>query len=204
MQTEYSCRKCGEIVTCRGFANWADRLCVYCYIHRANLARRTEDYAKRRDYKNVVAVHNRDDSNRDNTSGLEVSMKIEKVRQARDLLNEVLEEEPDNFPIPEEQLVWKHGNVWKPDAESDGNLVAVLRDDWPLPDKVQVLLRDGVTWADMRYTGSDHNGNRHHYRGNHPGGIHYAGKRKGGGCRVWYGSEFGHIALTGPPGGRYD
>ncbi len=109
---------------------------------------------------------------------------------------------PD-YPIPDDQLEFENGNVWKPKSESDGNLVVILRNDWALPDMVKVQLKNGM-WLGMRYTGSDHNGNRHHYRGGYPGGANYAGARQGGGVRIYYKNEFKVIPLPGPPRGRYE
>lgn len=129
----------------------------------------------------------------------------EKLQQAVLLIEEAmlnLEPPSASYPIPADQLVWKNNNLWKPVAESDGKLVVLLRSDWPVPDRVEVLRKGGV-WEIMRYAGSDANENRHHYRGRDPG-SEYAPRKQGGGCRVYYKEEFGLIPLPGPGRGRYE
>lgn len=126
------------------------------------------------------------------------------ISDAQILLNyalDQLEESSTEFPIPESQLVWANGNLWKPSSESDGRLVVLLRADWPLPDMVKALREDDV-WETLEYTGSDHNGNRHHYRGDFPG-ADYRGRRKGGGVRVFYNGDYGYIPLPGPAKNRH-
>jgi len=129
----------------------------------------------------------------------------EKLEQATALISEVmanLEQPGVEYPIPADQLVWKNGNLWKPESESDGRLVVLLRSDWPVPDRVEVLRKTGA-WEIMRYAGSDSNENRHHYRGR-DAGTEYAPRKQGGGCRVYYKEEFGLIPLPGPGRGRYE
>lgn len=131
----------------------------------------------------------------------------EKLARAQELIAEVQQnlepptEPPTDFPIPADQLVWKNGNVWKGMSESDGKAVAVLRNDWPVPDKVEGLLNDG-SWDEFIYTGSDANGNRHHFRGS-VHGRGYRGKRKEGRVRVWIGQSYGEIFFPGPPRGEF-
>lgn len=134
-----------------------------------------------------------------------------KLIKAMDLIGEVVDalpgESPD-LPVPIDQLVWGNGNLWKPESDSDRKAVILLRDDWPKPSAVAVLRDDGV-WEEFRYTGSDVNGNRHHFRGSEPG-KGYKGPNNGGGVNVFWEvgpSEddvvSGFIDFPGPPKNRH-
>lgn len=136
-------------------------------------------------------------------------MNTQKIEALLDEIEFIIEDIRDElnggsapFPIPDDQLVWKNGNLWKPTSESDNRLVVLLRADWPRPDYVQALT-DNDKWETLEYTGSDHNGNRHHYRGNLPG-VGYRGRRKGGGVRVFYGEDYGYIPIPGPAKERHE
>lgn len=128
----------------------------------------------------------------------------EKLEEAKRLITEVQQSlvTPPAYPIAPDQLVWENGNLWKPESESDGKLVVLLRADWPLPTKVLAKRKDG-SYEELRYEGSDHNGNRHHYRGDLPGSG-YAGKKKDGEVRILYGSMYDSIKIPGPPKNRYE
>jgi hypothetical protein len=120
-----------------------------------------------------------------------------------DILDEVLAELPpeDPYPIPLTQMEWKNGNLWKPESESNGRVVMLLRADWPVPDKVTVLADDD-NWEEFQYAGSEDNGHRHHFRGTHTG-AGYRGKKQGGGARVYYEGGYALIPFPGPPKHRY-
>lgn len=125
-----------------------------------------------------------------------------KIAQARDLLNEVLNEDidppSDNLP-PEDQWVWGNGNLWKPISDH-GKLVVLLREDWS-PTEVWAVKSDG-SWENLNGTGRA-NGNRTHWRGTEPGGRGYANGNRGGGIRVWFRDEFLFIPLPGRSKERY-
>lgn len=127
-------------------------------------------------------------------------------RKLRDLsldLQDIIDDlssDAGEFPIPEEQLVFKNGNLWKPHSDSDGSLVILLREDWPEPDKVVVPLKNGLNDV-LRYTGRS-NGNRHTYRGIEPG-EKYLGHKGGGGAYVYYGEEARLIPIPGAPKERH-
>lgn len=129
----------------------------------------------------------------------------EKLNQALDLIEQVrdsLVDDPgDDFPIPESQLRFKGGNLWKPSSDSDGNAVLLLRADWPDPDYVEVLSDDG-RWVVLDYTGRS-NPDRWTYRADRPG-KDFAGKRKGGGVRIYYEDAYGFIPFPGPPRNRWE
>lgn len=119
-----------------------------------------------------------------------------KIIQARNLLNEVLNDEvepPSTDLPPENEWQWKNGNKWKAKGDHTGNLVVILREDWN-PSGVWAMRADG-TWEALDYTGRA-NGNRTHWRGTHPGARYLNGAR-GGGVRVWFGDEFLFIPLPG-------
>lgn len=122
---------------------------------------------------------------------------IKAINDAQTLLNYALEQlkgEPINFPIPEEQLKWENGNLWKPKADpvsrTPGKLVVVFRSDWPEPTSVQALTNEGV-WETLTSSGQLEDG-RWAFRGTREG-KGYLGKRKGGGVRVFYGEDYGFI-----------
>lgn len=129
----------------------------------------------------------------------------EKLNQAIELIEQVrdsLDEEPgDGFPIPESELRFKNGNLWKASSDSDGNAVLLLRADWPKPESVFVL-SDEAVWVPLVYTGQS-NPDRWTYRADRPG-KDFAGKRKGGGIRIYYGGDYGFIPFPGPPRNRWE
>lgn len=127
-----------------------------------------------------------------------------KLEEAKRLITEVQEalgEPTSPIPVPEDQLVWKNGNLWKPEGDHSNNLVILLRADWPKPDKV-LALDDSDSWELLTYTGQS-NPDRYTYRGSKPG-KDYRGRRAGGGVRVYWGGNYGFIPLTGPARERWD
>jgi hypothetical protein len=136
-----------------------------------------------------------------------VMSNVEKLREARALITEViqdLEEDPIPPPddIPAHELVFKNGNLWKPQGDHTGKLVVLLRADWPQPAYVDVRARDGA-WERMMFTGRS-NGDRHTYRGNFPGGPHYAGKNRQGGVRMLLNDRQYMIPIPGRPKNRHE
>lgn len=132
---------------------------------------------------------------------------IMELKEARALIDNVIKElegdlEPPSPNIPESELVWEGGNVWKPISESDGNAVVILRSEWPVPSRVSCLADNGV-WETFRYTGIA-NGDRYHFRGSRTG-AGYKGRRAGGGVRVYFGSgdDYVFIPFPGPPRNRW-
>lgn len=117
------------------------------------------------------------------------------IDEALDLLDE------KEFPIAADELVFKDGNLWKPNSDSDGNLVVLLRSDWPKPDRVRAVRKHSNEEEPLVYTGLS-NGDRHTYRGSLPGGQ-YMGARGGGGVFVYYGEQRRLIPIPGKPKERH-
>lgn len=125
-----------------------------------------------------------------------------KVIQIQQLCEQILAEIPADPRIPAGELKFAPGfALWKPDSESDGKLVVLLPAHWPQPEYCEVLRRN-ETWERMHYDGSDHNGNRHHFRASKPG-QEYAGKRKNGGVQFYHEGVMYRIFLEGPPRERH-
>ena len=107
--------------------------------------------------------------------------------------------------IPSHQLRFTNCNLWKPVSEGDGNLVVLLRGDWPVISWAEVKKRDG-SWermSDQGFSNPCNGEDRYTYRASHPGSF-YAGKRKGGGVRFKAEGTVHFIPLEGKPGDRHD
>ena len=110
---------------------------------------------------------------------------------------------PQPGGIPASQLQFKNGNLWK--KAIDGNLVVLLRGDWPRAEWAKVKKKDGK-WGKMRDTGYDnpHNGkDRLHLRGELPPAS-YASNNKGGGVKFKADGHVYFIPLPGKAGDRHD
>ena len=188
----------------------ATGLC-YCSSSRPicpYLSAGTKTNARPRGIENLVAVINKlssISSNINEVKNMDKDRILQKLLVIEEAVNQIrshLDAGGSTFPIPEEQLVWSGGNLWKPEADPNsstpGKLVVVLRADWPVPDSVQVLLRDGVSYETLTSGGFLEDG-RMSFRARFPGGEAYAGKRQGGHVRIFYGDDFGVILLKKAP-----
>lgn len=113
-------------------------------------------------------------------------------------------EPPPNFhqscPGPQK---WSGGNLWKPQGESDGRLVVLLRTNYPVFESCEVRRKDGG-YEELVYTGLS-NGDRQTYRGAFSGGSgEYAGKKKDGGVRCWIEEFVCTFPIPGPPKQRWE
>lgn len=136
-------------------------------------------------------------------NSLKATMDKAKITQARNLLNEVLNAPPPSVELPpEDQCVWKNGNLWKPFSDTTNTLVVLLREDWE-PLNVEAMLTTGE-WELLTYAGRA-NGNRTHWRGSLPGGKGYKNGPGNGGVRVWFSEQsYIRIYLPGKSKERYE
>ena len=120
------------------------------------------------------------------------------------LLFQCSECKPVSTPTPDTSCIeqWDGGNLWKPISEGDGNLVVLLKPEYPMFDYCEAKVDEGNAWLRLDYDGIA-NGDRQHYRGDRPG-KDYRGKKLNGGVRCYKDNRMCFWPLPGPAKDRWE